>query len=99
MRNKLIASAFMVGAALSIAAAPVTAEARTKRVLVCDQGHSKHTARTGTVVGAVGGGLLGNAIGGNTTGTLLGAGAGAVVGHEVGKGKAKKHCHYEYRRY
>lgn len=44
---------------------------------------------TGTAIGAVAGGLLGNAVasgGGKTGGTLIGAGLGAVVGHEVAKG-------------
>jgi hypothetical protein len=43
-------------------------------------------ANTGTAVGAVGGGLIGNAVThGSFTGTVLGAGAGAVAGHEVGR--------------
>ncbi|MHB8530754.1 MAG: glycine zipper 2TM domain-containing protein [Caulobacteraceae bacterium] len=45
-------------------------------------------ANTGTVIGAVGGGLLGNSVshgGGRLGGTLIGAGAGAVVGHQIGK--------------
>jgi outer membrane lipoprotein SlyB len=73
------------------------AEARERyRVLVCP--HVRHSANTGTVVGAVGGGLLGNAIGGDTGSTLVGAGVGAVAGHQIAKGAAKKkHCHYEYR--
>ncbi|MDB5425889.1 MAG: hypothetical protein JWQ29_3305, partial [Phenylobacterium sp.] len=53
----------------------------------------------GTVIGAVAGGLLGNAVssgGGKTGGTIIGAGAGAVAGHEIAK---HKKCHYEYRYY
>jgi len=56
------------------------------------------------VVGAVGGGLLGNVVAGHgnkTAGTVIGAGVGAVAGHEVAKhNNAKKpnqECHYEYR--
>jgi hypothetical protein len=49
----------------------------------CQAGR-RHDARVGTVVGAIGGGLIGNAIGhGRVGGTLLGAGAGAVAGHEI----------------
>ncbi len=41
---------------------------------------------TGTAIGAIGGGILGNAASnGGLGGTLLGAGAGAVVGHHVAK--------------
>ena len=47
---------------------------------------------TGLIVGALGGGVLGNIIapgGSELLGTLLGAGAGAVVGREIDKGDAK----------
>ena len=40
---------------------------------------------TGLVVGALAGGLLGNAIGGDTLGTLLGAGGGALLGRSIGR--------------
>ena len=43
-------------------------------------------SNNGTVIGAVGGGVLGSALGGGKLGNvLLGAGAGAVAGHELGK--------------
>ena len=42
-------------------------------------------ATTGTVVGGVGGALIGNAISHNAGGTILGGIGGAVVGHEIGK--------------
>src|SRR6202012_2694290 len=41
---------------------------------------------TGLVVGALAGGLLGNAIGGNTLGALLGAGGGALLGQSIDRG-------------
>lgn len=47
---------------------------------------------TGLIVGALGGGVLGNIIapgGSETIGTLLGAGAGALIGREIDKGEAK----------
>jgi hypothetical protein len=53
--------------------------------------HCHSAATTGTVLGAVGGALVGNALashGGKTGGTLIGAGVGAVAGHEIGK----HHC-------
>jgi outer membrane lipoprotein SlyB len=49
---------------------------------------------SGTLIGAGGGALAGQAIGGNTTGTLIGTGVGAVggyiVGNEMDKSKAKQ---------
>jgi len=49
---------------------------------------------SGTLIGAGGGALAGQAIGHNTTGTLIGAGVGAiggyVVGNEMDKSNAKK---------
>ena len=101
MRNKLIASATLSLAAFTLAAAPVVAQAQPHRhrVLVC--GASSHAKNTGTVVGAITGGLLGNAVshgGGRTGGTLIGAGVGAVAGHQIAKSNGKRNCHYEWRR-
>lgn len=42
----------------------------------------------GAIIGAVGGGLLGNSIAGHgdkTVGTVLGAGGGALVGNAIGR--------------
>jgi len=103
LRNKLIASATLALAGLSLSAAPLVAQAQpphTHRVLVC--GASRHARNTGTAVGAVTGGLLGNAVshhGGKLGGTLIGAGVGAVAGHQIAKHNGREHCHYEYRRY
>lgn len=52
----------------------------------------RRQANTGTVVGALGGALLGGAVasrGAKTEGALLGGAVGAVAGHEVGKRRAK----------
>ena len=101
MRHKLIASSTLICAALAVVAAPLAADAQPShrhRVLVCDT--SRGARNTGTVVGAVTGGLLGNAVssgGGKTGGTIIGAGVGAVAGHQIAKHHARKHCHYEYR--
>lgn len=97
MRNKLIAAIVFATAGTAMIAAPVPAEA--KRVLVCKD--VKKKANNGTVIGAIGGGVLGNVVAGSgnkTEGTLIGAGVGAVAGHQIAKNKAKKkQCHYEYR--
>jgi uncharacterized protein YcfJ len=53
---------------------------------------------TGTAVGAVAGGLLGNAVAGRgsrTEGTLLGAGVGGLLGRQV----AKSNCNDKRRTY
>ena len=93
----MIAKLVIAASAASLLAAPVAAEAK-HRVLVCDKQAVRSKSNTGTVVGAVGGGVLGNAIGGSTTSTLVGAGAGAVAGHQIAKNRAqKKRCHYVYR--
>ncbi|PCD04447.1 hypothetical protein COC42_09340 [Sphingomonas spermidinifaciens] len=46
----------------------------------------RNDGTTGLVVGAVGGGVLGNLVGGGTLGTLLGAGGGALLGREIDRG-------------
>ena len=47
--------------------------------------HHPSNAQIGTGVGAVAGGLVGNAVFGSTLGTVGGAAAGALIGNEVGK--------------
>jgi hypothetical protein len=59
------------------------------------RGHDGHyycrrsDGTTGLVIGAIGGGLLGSAIGGDTLGTLLGAGSGALLGRSIDRGKVR----------
>ena len=50
--------------------------------------------QVGTGVGAVVGGVAGNALFGNTLGTVGGAAAGALIGNEVGKDRDRR---YYYR--
>ncbi|WP_298191325.1 glycine zipper 2TM domain-containing protein [Novosphingobium sp.] len=45
---------------------------------------------TGTVAGAVGGGLLGKVIFGSTAGTLGGAAVGGLAGHELANNRRKR---------
>lgn len=49
----------------------------------------RNDGTTGLVVGALGGGVLGNLIGGGTLGTLVGAGGGALLGRSVDRGNVK----------
>ena len=100
MRHKFIATTMLAGSTLIAAAAPAiaTAQPHRHRVEVCET--SRGARNTGTVVGAVTGGLLGNTLshgGGKTGGTILGAGVGAVAGHQIAKHNAKRHCHWEWR--
>lgn len=59
---------------------------------------------TGTVIGAVAGGLVGDAVthgGGRLGGTLIGAGLGGFAGHEIagaGCHRYYRHARYERRR-
>jgi uncharacterized protein YcfJ len=103
MRINLIPVAILACAGLSVAAAPaIGAPPRKTQVLVCKD--VKTSNNKGTVIGAVGGGLLGHVVAGHgnkTAGTVIGAGVGAVAGHEVAKRnnarKPGQDCHYEYR--
>ena len=49
----------------------------------------RNDGTTGLVIGAVGGGVLGNLVGGGTLGTLLGAGGGALLGRSIDRGNVK----------
>lgn len=54
----------------------------------------KSNGTTGTIAGAVGGGLAGNLLGGGTIGTLAGAGGGALLGRHLDK----KHDEHQNRK-
>jgi len=83
---------FAAGLTLAVAASSA-AQARSG----CEA--AAHDRRvTGTVVGALGGGLLGSAVAGHGskgTGALVGAGLGAVVGNQLSRTSCD---HYAYRR-
>jgi len=70
------------GIVAALAAAPSLAGART----YCDQ-RSHDLKVAGTVIGGVGGALIGNAITHNATGAVLGGVGGAVVGNQVARVK------------
>jgi len=116
MRSKLLAPAVLMISALSIVAAPIAAGAQPRndrdyqdrddrdhghrhKVWVCKDPH--RAANNGTVVGALGGALVGSAVAGHGNklgGALIGGGVGAVAGHQIAKENAKKNCHWEWRR-
>jgi uncharacterized protein YcfJ len=81
--------AMIAGLALAVGFAPTASNA------AC----SKRT--TGTVLGAVTGGLLGHAVAGrgdHTEGTLIGAGVGGLVGNQVTKCRHASRAYYAPRR-
>lgn len=49
----------------------------------------RNDGTTGLVIGAVAGGLLGNAIGGSTLSTLIGGAGGAALGRSVDRGNLR----------
>ena len=53
----------------------------------------------GTGVGAVGGALVGNAIGGNTASTVGGAAIGGLIGNEVGRRSDERNYYNNNRGY
>jgi uncharacterized protein YcfJ len=109
VRSRFLTTVALACSAFAVASAPMVASAQSNpqgehhrhRVKVCRDVSSRGSRNTGTVVGAVAGGLLGNALshgGGKTGGTIIGAGAGAVAGHQIAKHNAtRKECHWEWR--
>ena len=67
-----------------IASAPLAAQAQSNGITSCDAPGGRQ--QTGALIGAVVGGLAGNAVAKNerTIGTVVGAGAGAAAGSYIG---------------
>jgi len=100
MKKTIGLVAMLASTASLVAAAPAEARHRhhvrhasyARSNTACEQ-HRRSSANTGTVVGAVAGGLLGHAVGGHGAGgTIIGAGAGAVAGHQIASDRAKRRC-------
>ncbi len=53
----------------------------------------------GTVIGGVGGALLGGAVTHGSTGPIVGGLGGAVVGHEIGRNGCARQAQASHRRY
>ena len=97
MRKTMLALA-AASMTIPVVALPTAADAQTYRGRSYSSTYcKKRSGTTGTVVGAVGGGLLGHAVAGGTAGTLIGAGAGALLGRHVERNGMSTKC-YRYRR-
>jgi uncharacterized protein YcfJ len=89
MRPKLLAA----GLALAVTIPALAPSAATARSYCEQRAHDRRV--TGTVLGGLGGALIGGAISHHGTGALLGGVAGAVAGNQL----ARTSCdHYAYRR-
>ena len=86
MNRWIIASSLAGALALPLLIAPATASASC---------HDRQV--TGTVVGGVGGALIGNSIARGGGGAILGGLGGAVIGHEVARSSCGRE-RYRYRR-
>jgi hypothetical protein len=75
MRKTSITAGVAALMALPLMAAPLNADAAT----------CKSRKTTGTLLGGVGGALLGNEVSHGGGGAIIGGLGGAVVGHEIGK--------------
>ncbi len=85
------AAVIATGLIVSAVAVPQTAAAYTHYVCKYEQKHDEHV---GTAVGAIAGGLLGNALSGHnkTLGTVGGAVAGGYLGSKMGHDHGKSVC-------
>jgi outer membrane lipoprotein SlyB len=86
----------LIGGLIAALALPGAADAATR----CRTSNNDNAA-AGTIVGALAGGLLGNAVsrgGGRTGGTVIGAVGGAIIGNKLASG-SDRHCPDGYEAY
>ena len=99
MRGRSMMLAMAAFAGLALTAASAYGEDRPRRVLVCEDVNRSNTP--GLAVGAVAGGVMGNAIAGRgnrTAGTVFGAGLGGMAGHAISNNQPRnRQCRYEYQ--
>lgn len=85
MRKTFAFTALAALVALPMVAAPTSADAscRSRKL-------------NGTIIGGVGGALLGGAVTHGSTGPIVGGLGGAVVGHEIGRDGCKRQVRSSY---
>lgn len=88
----VIAAAMIMGLAPSVASArPYDRDPPPRHHHHYQQRSCRGSANTGTLVGALGGGLVGNMVThGGVGGTLIGAGVGGVAGHQIAKSNCRR---------
>jgi hypothetical protein len=86
MKSWIVTAAMIGGLSLPILLAPSFASAS------CNDRKT-----TGTVVGGLGGALIGNSISRGGGGAILGGIGGAVLGHQIAKGTCNDYGRREYR--
>ena len=94
--RKIILALAAASMTLPVVALPTAADAHHQyyRGRAYSQSYChRRSGTTGTIVGAVGGGLLGHALVGGTAGTLIGAGAGALGGRSIERHNLGPRCH------
>jgi hypothetical protein len=103
MKKTILGAASIAVMSMSMAATPALArhddhhdngyrDRRGNHYYDDGRGHyscKRSNGTTGTIIGAVGGGLAGNLLGGGTLGTLAGAGGGALLGRSIDRGHVK----------
>ena len=86
MRKIVIPAALAALLALPLMAGPASASCRGR-------------ANTGTVIGGVGGALVGNSISRGGGGALIGGLGGAVLGHQIAKSGCHSYTRHAYYRH
>ncbi|MDP9163793.1 MAG: glycine zipper 2TM domain-containing protein [Pseudomonadota bacterium] len=99
MRKTLLA---LTAASLTLPAIAVPSAADARHHYYRGRAYSstychRRSGTTGTIVGGVGGALLGHALLGGTLGTVAGAGAGALGGRAIERNNLGPRCHRYYR--
>lgn len=87
MRRTLLISGLAAAIAAPLVLAPASADAASCR----------DRKVTGTLLGGVGGALLGSAVSDGAAGTVIGGVGGAVVGHEIGRRGCNRYQPAAYR--
>jgi phage tail tape-measure protein len=91
---KTLAAAFITSGLMLSAAAPVVAQARPYTQTYSCQATKSKSQKTGAIVGAIGGAVVGSQVAKHEKGlgAVVGGLAGAAIGSKVGKDQGKQQC-------